>query len=63
MRSAGFSPDGSSRSARTFAARSAGFDRSGVRPIITGIGSHRMPTTGMGVIPMPVTATMNTERY
>ena len=62
-RSAGFSPDGSSRSAGTFAARRAGFDRSGVRPMITGIGSHRMVTTGMGVIPMPVMATMNTERY
>jgi hypothetical protein len=31
--------------------------------VITGIGSHRMVTTGMGVIPMPVMATMNTERY
>src|SRR5215468_4492042 len=51
-------------------------DRGGVRRIITGIGLHRMPitgmrvipmpamtTTGMGVIRMPATATMNTERY
>ena len=33
----------------------------GVRSIITGIGSHRMVTTGMWVMPMPVMVT--TERY
>src|SRR5215470_11865122 len=59
-RSGGFFPDGSfavsarlSRD-RSFAVTTAGFspDRSGVHLIITGIGSHRMPTTGMGVIPV-----------
>src|SRR5215470_15980023 len=59
-RSGGFFPDGSfavsarlSRD-RSFAVTTAGFspERSGVHLIITGIGSHRMPTTGMGVIPV-----------
>lgn len=51
--SARFSPDGS------FAATIVDFspDRGGVRPIITGIGSHRMRITGMRVTPIPVMAT------